>query len=312
MKLCTNTFTHRVLGKCVFGAAMLACALLGARGQGADGAAASVVATAPAELPSHWQGQPVRPLALSAVEQRFAQAFPGHIARLTDGHQIVVLREVRQPTRMLHPAVDCFRALGYRIEGERLEYVPPRSPAARGALPPEGALAVLGRPGGSEDVPPRSPAARGALPPEGALAALGRPGGSEDAPPRSPAARGALPPEGALAALGRPGGSSVALRSGVGQEQASALLQTVALRVTDRLPLEEAPAASTADAAPPVQRCFTARKGDVALRVCEQIEDAAGRRFADTSAWYWAAALGQSSGPWRAVTVTRPWQAGDV
>ena len=283
MKLCTNTFTHRVLGKCVFGAAMLACALLGARGQGADGAAASVVATAPAELPSHWQGQPVRPLALSAVEQRFAQAFPGHIARLTDGHQIVVLREVRQPTRMLHPAVDCFRALGYRIEGERLEYVPPRSPAARGALPPEGALA-----------------------------GLGRPGGSEDAPPRSPAARGALPPEGALAALGRPGGSSVALRSGVGQEQASALLQTVALRVTDRLPLEEAPAASTADAAPPVQRCFTARKGDVALRVCEQIEDAAGRRFADTSAWYWAAALGQSSGPWRAVTVTRPWQAGDV
>ena len=283
MKLCTNTFTHRVLGKCVFGAAMLACALLGARGQGADGAAASVVATAPAELPSHWQGQPVRPLALSAVEQRFAQAFPGHIARLTDGHQIVVLREVRQPTRMLHPAVDCFRALGYRIEGERLEYVPPRSPAARGALPPEVALA-----------------------------ALGRPGGSEDAPPRSPAARGALPPEGALAALGRPGGSSVALRSGVGQEQASALLQTVALRVTDRLPLEEAPAASTADAAPPVQRCFTARKGDVALRVCEQIEDAAGRRFADTSAWYWAAALGQSSGPWRAVTVTRPWQAGDV
>ena len=254
MKLWTNTFTHRVLGKGAFGAAMLACALVAAIGPGTDGAAASTVASAPAELPSDWDGQPVRPLALSAVEQRFAQAFPGHIARLTDGHQIVVLREVRQPTRMLHPAVDCFRALGYRIEGERLEYVPPRSPAARGALPPEGALA----------------------------------------------------------ALGRPGGSSVALRSGVGQEQASALLQTVALRVTDRLPLEEAPAASTADAAPPVQRCFTARKGDVALRVCEQIEDAAGRRFADTSAWYWAAALGQSSGPWRAVTVTRPWQAGDV
>ena len=55
----------------------------------------------------------------------------------------------------------------------------------------------------------------------------------------------------------------------------------------------------------PVQRCFTARKGDVALRVCEQIEDAQGQHFADTSAWYWAAALGRSQGPWRAVTVTR-------
>ena len=254
MNLCTNTFTHRVLGKCAFGAAMLGCALLGALGQGAAGAAASVVATAPAELPSHWQGQPVRPLALSAVEQRFAQAFPGHIARLTDGRQIVVLRDVRQPTRMLHPAVDCFRALGYRIEGERLESVPPRSPAARGALPPEGALATLGG----------------------------------------------------------LGGSSMALWSGVGQEQASSLLQTVALRVTDRLPLDEAPAASTADTPPHIQRCFTARKDGVALRVCEQIEDAAGRRFADTSAWYWAAVLGQSTGPWRAVTVTRPWQASDA
>jgi ATP-binding cassette subfamily B protein len=52
---------------------------------------------------------------------------------------------------------------------------PPRSPAARGSLPPEGAAADLGRPrvGG---LPPRSPAARGSLPPEGAAADLGRPG----------------------------------------------------------------------------------------------------------------------------------------
>jgi ATP-binding cassette subfamily B protein len=54
--------------------------------------------------------------------------------------------------------------------------------------------------------PPRSPAARGSLPPEGAEVALGRPGGDFEAPPRSPAARGSLPPEGAEVALGRPGG----------------------------------------------------------------------------------------------------------
>ena len=107
------------------------------------------------------------------------------MARLTDGRQIVVLRQVHQPTRMLHPAADCYRGLGYRIEAERLE----RSTVA------------------------------------------------EDAP---------------------------------------------------------------------VQRCFTARKHGVALRVCEQIEDARGQRFADTSAWYWAAVMGKSEGPWRAVTVTRP------
>ena len=99
------------------------------------------------------------------------------------------------------------------------------------------------------------------------------------------------------------------------QPATNPLLHTVALRVTDRLPLDTgadaAPAASPAGSAQ-VQRCFTARKDGVALRVCEQIEDAAGRRFADTSAWYWAAAFGQSPGPWRAVTVTRPWQAGDA
>jgi aminoglycoside/choline kinase family phosphotransferase len=54
--------------------------------------------------------------------------------------------------------------------------VPPRSPAAQGALPPEGASADLGRPGIGGMVPPRSPAAHGALPPEGAPADLGRPG----------------------------------------------------------------------------------------------------------------------------------------
>ena len=181
-----NTFTHRVLGKCLFGAAMLACTAIGALNVGDASAAGAPLPIAPAqELPLHWQGAAVRPLALSAVEQRFAERFPGRIARLTDGRQIVVLRDVAAPTRMLHPAADCYRALGYRIESEQLE------------------------------------------------------------------------------------------RSADGNDAS-------------------------------VQRCFTARKSRVALRVCEQIEDAHGQRFADTSAWYWAAAMGRSSGPWRAVTVTQP------
>ena len=42
------------------------------------------------------------------------------------------------------------------------------------------------------------------------------------------------------------------------------------------------------------------------IRVCERIVDAGGVAFTDTSAWYWAAASGRSSGPWQAVTVARP------
>lgn len=74
-----------------------------------------------AEAPQVWQGRALRPLALSAVEQRFASRFPGRIARLTDGEQLLVLRDVSAPTRMLHPAADCYRGLGYRIDQARLE-----------------------------------------------------------------------------------------------------------------------------------------------------------------------------------------------
>jgi hypothetical protein len=189
--LCSTRVKNRVLGKSLFGAAMLACTLwtgLGSAGPHDRVPAPSTIDRA-TELPRQWQGVAVRPLALSAVEQRFAERFPGRITRLTDGRRIVVLRDVLTPTRMLHPAADCYRALGYRIEGERLE----RTAAGDGA---------------------------------------------------------------------------------------------------------------------PVQRCFTARKNGVALRVCEQIEDARGQHFADTSAWYWAATMGQSSGPWRAITVTQPLGAG--
>ena len=49
------------------------------------------------------------------------------------------------------------------------------------------------------------------LPPEGALAALGRPGSGSMAPTLGTGVS-SLPPEGALAALGRPGGGSVAYR----------------------------------------------------------------------------------------------------
>ena len=60
------------------------------------------------------------------------------------------------------------------------------------------------------------------------------------------------------------------------------------------------------DAQQRLWRCFAAqRPGAAPLRVCERIVDAEGRAFTDTSAWYWAAATGRSTGPWQAVTVAQ-------
>lgn len=132
------------------------------------------------EWPSQWDGRALRPLAQSAVEQRFAERFPGAIGRFTDGQRVVVLRRVNAPTRMLHPAADCFRGLGHRL----------------------GAIAL------------------------------------------------------------------------------------------------------ERDARARLWRCFESTAPDgQRLRVCERIESGDGSSFIDPSSWFWAAALGQSSGPWLAVTV---------
>ena len=59
------------------------------------------------------------------------------------------------------------------------------------------------------------------------------------------------------------------------------------------------------DAQQRLWRCFEAEGRDgQRLRVCERIAaDDDGSAFVDASSWFWAAALGQSKGPWQAVTV---------
>ena len=71
------------------------------------------------DWPTHFRDQPLTQLPLSELEQRFARRFPGAIARFTDGRRTLVLRQVNRPTRQLHPATDCFRALGYTIDRPR-------------------------------------------------------------------------------------------------------------------------------------------------------------------------------------------------
>ena len=176
-----NSFASRVLLKGLCALLLPACVLYSVVVAG-TGVRQAPTSDAPAfELPTQWQGRPLRPLALSEVEQRFARQFPGTLARLTDGEQVLVLRAVQRPTRMLHPAADCYRALGYAIAHAQLRM----------------------------------------------------------------------------------------------------------------------------DAQAQLWRCFEARRAGAALQVCERITDAGGAGFTDTSAWYWAALLGQSRGPWQAITVAR-------
>nr|WP_315466200.1 hypothetical protein [uncultured Rhodoferax sp.] len=183
MNLLRNHFMNRVLHKTLWATLLPLCALWGLGQTVMERSATQETNTTHSvELPTEWQGAPLRPLALSEVELRFARHFPGTLARLTDGRQVLVLRTVTQPTRMLHPATDCYRGLGYRIRNEQLE------------------------------------------------------------------------------------------------------------EHTDKTRW----------------RCFVAERSGRAVRVCERIEDAQGQGFTDTSAWYWASAAGQSTGPWKAITVATP------
>lgn len=115
-----NRCVHRMLHKAAFALAMMVSIGWSALA-GRDPAPLPAAAAAFQEWPAEWDGAPLRPLAASALERRFGERFPGTMARLTDGRQVLLLRRVDAPTRMLHPAADCYRASGYGIAGTRLE-----------------------------------------------------------------------------------------------------------------------------------------------------------------------------------------------
>jgi hypothetical protein len=50
-------------------------------------------------------------------------------------------------------------------------------------------------------------------------------------------------------------------------------------------------------------RCFAATRDGQSREVCEQLRDREGRRWTDVSAWYWAAVLRRTQGPWLVTTV---------
>jgi hypothetical protein len=107
----------------VAGVLPIAAKMARSAGGSAGPPAAAVDDDAPARVdwPTHFRDQPLTQLPLSALEQRFSRRFPGAIARFTDGERVLIFRQVTRPTRQLHPAADCFGALGYRIERPKPE-----------------------------------------------------------------------------------------------------------------------------------------------------------------------------------------------
>jgi hypothetical protein len=65
--------------------------------------------------PDSIDGRRLTSIAPTALDRRLAQDFPGTIARFSDGRRQIVLRHVPRATRQLHPARDCFEAIGYRV-----------------------------------------------------------------------------------------------------------------------------------------------------------------------------------------------------
>ena len=71
--------------------------------------------TGSVEWPASGKGKPLRPLALSEVEQRFARAISRHAgAHDRRPSRCWCCAQVHRPTRMLHPAADCYRGAGLR------------------------------------------------------------------------------------------------------------------------------------------------------------------------------------------------------
>jgi hypothetical protein len=65
--------------------------------------------------PTHFEGRGLKPLDLSEREKRFADKFPGQIAKFSDGSRTIIVRWVTRETRKLHPASDCFKGAGYTV-----------------------------------------------------------------------------------------------------------------------------------------------------------------------------------------------------
>lgn len=80
--------------------------------------------------PTLYEGRKIARLPAAREDAFLSRLFPGQIARFSDGRRQIVLRRVGMATRLLHPASDCFRALGYAVEPAPMRLAPDGAPAS--------------------------------------------------------------------------------------------------------------------------------------------------------------------------------------
>ena len=96
--------------------ALSTCAVLPALVSSLHVTTAAAAEAPPQAWPLSYQGRPLRPLPTNPQEAPFLASFPGQVRRFQQGYHTLVVRWIAAPTRKLHPAADCYRALGYQIE----------------------------------------------------------------------------------------------------------------------------------------------------------------------------------------------------
>ncbi len=67
------------------------------------------------EMPEEMRSYDLEPMGLKGEADRFARYFPGKIEMYSFDGGIVILRQVNQMTRSVHPAQDCFKGAGYKV-----------------------------------------------------------------------------------------------------------------------------------------------------------------------------------------------------
>lgn len=69
--------------------------------------------------PEKWENRYLEPLPLTQSEASFANRFPGKLGVFSNGPDKIVIRWITRPTRKLHSASDCLKAVGFEIDQER-------------------------------------------------------------------------------------------------------------------------------------------------------------------------------------------------
>lgn len=103
---------HKTIAICLITCGLAAAAPFLHR-QGADQAR---VQPAFPGWPDTFAGAPLHELPLSVRERQLLKGFPGRIGRFAGTRSELVIRWVTSETRMLHPASDCYRAMGYTVK----------------------------------------------------------------------------------------------------------------------------------------------------------------------------------------------------